>query len=166
MSEENDETWELSPENIHPNAARILTDEFYWDCVDDNSPFGNDTGADTLHFFHDWRVEHPETNAFVFLDELLAGWEVVNDHWDVVDSEQARELLKEDAFSLNTRDDAVIALAFGQFALEGRIEPEIKRRALLAMERQALPPLLESQAASASERLERLGKMRAVIEQQ
>jgi uncharacterized protein YfeS len=166
MSEENDETWELSPANIHPNAARILTDEFYWDCVDDNSPFGNDTGADTLHFFHDWREEHPDTNPIVFLDELLAGWEVDNDHWDVVESEQARELLREDAFGLNTRDDAVIAVALGQFALEGRIEPEIKRRALLAMERQALPPLLESRSAWASERVERLGKMRAVVEQQ
>jgi uncharacterized protein YfeS len=166
MSEDNDDAWELSPSNIHPTAARILTDAFYWDCVDDNSPFGNDTGADTLHFFHEWREQHPEANPVIFLDELLEGWEAVNDHWEVIDSEQVQKLLKEDAFSLSTRDDAVIAVAFGQFALEGRIEPEIKRRALLAMERQALPALLETWAVPAFERVERLGKMRAVVEQQ
>jgi uncharacterized protein YfeS len=165
MSQEDEELWELSPENSHPTAARILTDEFYWDCVDEDSPFGNDNGADTLAFFREWREEHPMSDPVEFLNELLERWEATNDYWDVVEPAEVQKLLEEDEFGFSTRDDTVIAVAFGQLVLEGKIESEIKRRALLAIERQSLPAVSDGWREYAAERVERLKKMREALEQ-
>src|SRR5262249_51844043 len=139
MSEDSDELWELSRESSHPKCASVLTDDFYWDCCDQNSPFGNDTGADTLALFRDWRASHPASDPIMFLDELLAAWEVTNDFWDVAEPTQVRKLLADDRFSFDTRDDAIIALAFAQLVLEGKVTPETKRRGLLAIGRQSVP---------------------------
>jgi uncharacterized protein YfeS len=165
MNEENEDLSELSPANSHPNAARILADQFYWDCVDDNSPFGNDTGADTLESLREWREEHPQSNPVRFLKQLLKEWEVTDDYWDVTDPVDVQRLLDADEFSFSTRDEAVIALAFGQLILEGKVEPEIKRRALSALERQSQPAIINRWGEHASERGERLQKMKAALEQ-
>lgn len=157
FDDEDEELGELSPENSHPNAAAILTEEFYWDCGDDNSPFGNDTGADTLEHFREWREEHPAENPIEFLDQLL-------DEWDVTDAAEAQKLRKKDEFSFSLRDEAIIALAFGQLLLEGKVDAEPKRRALLAIERQSLPTIVKFWKEFAEERTERLGKMKIVLE--
>lgn len=165
MSEENEVSWELLPGHSHPLAARILTDDFFWDEGDENSPFGNDTGADTLAFFREWREDHPKSSPVKFLDQLLQGWEASNDDWDATEPAEVERLLEDDEFSLRTRDDAVLAVAFGQLTLEGKIEPEIKCRALVALERQSLPSLLKGWGEHAAERTERLEKMKAALAQ-
>ncbi|MDQ6786369.1 MAG: hypothetical protein M3033_06065 [Acidobacteriota bacterium] len=161
---DDEEFWELSPNNSHPNAVAILTDEFYWDCADDNSPFGNDTGADTLADFREWREQHPTANPIEFLNQLLEQWEVTNDFWNVTDSNEAQQLWKEDEFSFRLRDESVIALAFGQLLIEGKVDAEPKRRALLAIERQLLSTMIENWEDFAEERVDRLEKMKAVLE--
>lgn len=57
-----DEEWELAPENSHPKAQAILTDDFLWDCADENSPLGNDTGADILAFYREAIQVTPDIN--------------------------------------------------------------------------------------------------------
>jgi uncharacterized protein YfeS len=157
---------ELSPEN-YPKAAQILTDEFYWDCTDEFSPFGNDDGADTFTFFREWREEHSRDNPVRFLDEHLEGWQVINGHWDVVDADEAVKLIKENEFSFFTRDNSIIAVAFGQILVDGKVHPEIKRRGLLAIERQLLPEINNlAGPGHAPERAERFEKMKAVLSQQ
>jgi uncharacterized protein YfeS len=165
MNTEDIEHWELSLDNCHPNAAQILTDDFYWDTVDENSPFGNDTGADTLHFFHQWRVQHPNTNPIIFLEHLLKEWNVTNDYWELTESSAVSDQLEKDEFSFNTRDEALIALAFGQLAIESKIDPEVRRRTLSALRRQAQPAALSKWGRHSAERVERLGKMKAALEQ-
>ena len=164
FDEEDDELWVLSPENSHPNAVAILTDEFYWDCGDDNSPFGNDTGADTLEHFREWREKHWMETPITFLDKLLDEWDVTNDFWDVTDAAEAQKLREQDEFSFNLRDEAIIALAFGQLLLAGKVDAEPKRLALLAIERQSLPTIIKFWKEFAEERAERLGKMKSVLE--
>jgi uncharacterized protein YfeS len=164
MSDFDDEEWELSPDHSHPNAAGLLTDEFYWDEADDNSPFGNDTGADTFGDFREWREEHPAENPIKFLDKLLGEWDVTNDSWDVTDANEVQRLLGQDDFSFRLRDKAIIALAFGQLVIEGKVDAEPKQRALLAIERQSLPTIVEMWEDFADERVERLEKMKVVLE--
>lgn len=162
MSE--DDEWELAPENSHTLAARLLTDEFYWDCTDDNSPFGNDTGADTLAAYRVWRGQNSRSSPDEFLDELLEGWEVANESWDVTDPAEVRRLLEEDEYILNVRDDAVIALAFGQLVLVGEVGRESRRRALLALQRQSLLAVIEQRGwVDAVARAARLAKMARVL---
>lgn len=163
--DENEELWELSPETAHPNAAQILTDEFFWDCMDENSPFGNDTGADALKFFREWRAAHTRANPLEFLGKILREvFEVPDAHWNVVELDQVRALLNDSEYDLSVRDDTVIAVAFGQIVLEGRVETEIKRRALLALQRQSLPAVIEHRGwVSPAARIERLERMREVL---
>lgn len=160
---DDEELWELSPENSHPNAVAILTDDFYWDEIDDNSPFGNDTGNDTLKHFQEWREKNWTETPIAFLDQLLGNWEVTNDFWEVTDASEAQKLLEQDEFSFIERDEVIIALAFGQLLLAGKVDAESKRRALLAIERQSLP-IITKYWNSAEERTERLGKMKSVLE--
>lgn len=116
----------ISPENSHPNAVAILTDEFYWHELDDNSPSGNDTGNDTLKLFQEWREKYWMDSPIVFLDKLLKRWKVINDFWDVTDTAEAQNLLEHDRFSFIVRDEAIIALAFGQLLLAGKVDAELK----------------------------------------
>ena len=166
MSEdENEDAWDLSPDTSHPRAAQILTDEFFWDCVDENTPFGNDTGADALAFFREWRQEHARSNPVEFLEEILGEeFEVSDAHWNAVEPAQVQELLDESEDDLLVLDDTVIAVAFGQIVLEGSVETEIKRRALLALQRQALPAVIKHRGCvNPPERIERFERMREVL---
>lgn len=99
----------------------------------------------------------------VFLDKLLAKWEVTNDFWDLTDESEIKKLRGKDKFSFYVRDYAVISLAFGQLLLAGKIDAEPKRRALLAIERQSLPIIVKSWT-DPEERIERLRKMKTVLE--
>jgi uncharacterized protein YfeS len=139
-----DDEWDLSPENAHPAARAVMAQSFFWDCVDEDSPLGNDTGADVLAFFREWRSENPGTSPIDFLTELLRGWEVADTDWDVTDPERVVELQRADRFGFEHRDDAIIGLAFAQLVLEGTIDTEVLRRALLALRRQATPAALDS----------------------
>ena len=155
---------ELSPEN-YPRAARVLAEDFYWDCTDEFSPFGNDDGADALALFRQWRAENPISHPLEFLDELLQSWEVDNCNWDVVDATEAVRLINEDEFSFRARDNCVIAVAFAQILFDEVIDSEIKRRVLLAINRQLLPKILNKLLGEAhfAEFTEKMTKMKTVL---
>lgn len=163
--DEDGDLWELSPDAAHPKAAQLLKDEFFWDCVDENTPFGNDTGADTLKFFRAWRKEHPCANASEFLGEILGEvFEVPDAHWNVIEPVQVQALLDESDDDVCVRDDTLIAVAFGQIVLEGKVDAEIKRRALLALQRQSLPVVIKHRGwVDPQGRIERLRRMREVL---
>lgn len=149
----------------YPRGAKILSEGFYWDCTDEFSPFGNDDGADTLEAFVEWREEHPRANPLKFLEQFLKEWDVKNDYWEVVDASKALALLEQDEFSFTTRDNCLIAVAFGQILVDGKVAPELKRRALLAIERRLLPQVSEKLFGQGhrAEATEKLGKMKAVL---
>lgn len=138
-----DGDWELSPENAHPKAVKSLKEEFFWDICDDAAPFGTDTGCDTLMFYRDWHQENPTPNPNTFLAELLQGWKVVNDCWDLLSKVEIMNEFEKDHYSLITRDRVIIALAFAQIVLDGKCDKTIKQKALWAIERQQSEVLLK-----------------------
>lgn len=154
---------DLSPDDCHPRAAAALADPFFWSLTDETAPFGNETAHDTLTAFRDFRDEHPKGSPIELLDALLARWEVDNVHWNAVDAAEVQAIGEEDEYSLLTRDEAILALAFSQIVTEGRLDPEVRRRALLALARQALPALLSAFEGRALERALRIDRMRAVL---
>ncbi|XXT22324.1 hypothetical protein WME94_12255 [Sorangium sp. So ce429] len=154
---------DLSPDDCHPRAAAALTDPFFWSVTDETAPFGNETAHETLTAFRDFRDEHPKGSPLELLDALLARWEVENAHWNAVEAAEVQALGEEDEYSLLTRDEAILALAFSQIVTEGRLDPEVRRRALLALARQALPAVLSAFEGRALERALRIDRMRAVL---
>lgn len=154
---------DLSPEHSHFRARAALTDAFFWDASDDTAPFGSETGRDVLDALRDFRDEHPRESPVQLLDELLGRWEVVNDHWDAIEADEVQALGEDDEYSLLTRDEAVIALAFAQVVVEGQVDPEVRRRAMLALKRQSLPALLHGWGERRLARAERVERMANVL---
>lgn len=154
---------ELSRDDAHPKAIEALTDAFFWDADDLGSPLGGDTGRDVLDALSGAREADPHARALTVLDDVLATWEVANDSWDVVSEREVQAIGEDDEFSLLTRDEAILALAFAQIVVEGRIESEVRRRALLALTRQALPALLHGWGDKRLERALRVERMREIL---
>jgi len=154
---------DLAREDAHPKAQEALTDAFFWDGNDLGAPLGGDTGRDVLEALRDAREADPRGNILVVLDEILAGWEVANDSWDVVRESEVQTIGEDDELSLLTRDEAILALAFAQIVVDGRVDPEVRRRALLALTRQALPALLHGWGDKRLERALRVERMREIL---
>jgi len=155
----------LSRDDSHPLARAALGDDFFWDIADPCSPFGDETGREVLEAFRDFRVEEPRGNPLTLLGELLTRWEVADTSWDTTDEAEVQAVGADDELGLLVRDEAILALAFAQIIVEGKVEPEVRRRALIALTRQSLPALLHGWGDSARARATRLVKMRAVLVQ-
>ena len=153
----------LSRDDSHPRARAALADDFFWDTADPCSPFGDETGREVLEAFRDFRVEEPRGNPLTLLGELLARWEVADASWDTVDPDEVQAVGADDELGLLVRDEAILALAFAQIIVEGKVEPEVRRRALLALTRQSLPALIHGWGDSARARTEHMARMRAVL---
>lgn len=156
----------LTPESAHPNARALLVEAWFWNVSDDDSPFGNDTGADTLSFFREWRAEHQRAEAEEFLEFLLGRWDVRNEGWECLDGPLLATTLPKNYFHILTRDDVAIAIAFGQLVLDGSIDRKIRQLALYALQRQLLPEVIRFRGwVDADERRQRLDRMKVIVEQ-
>jgi uncharacterized protein YfeS len=156
---------DLAREDSHPRAREALVDAFFWDASDPCSPFGDETGREVLEAFRDFRIEEPRGNPLALLGDLLARWEVADQAWDAVEADEVQAIGADDELGLLLRDEAVVALAFAQIVVEGRVEPEVRRRALLALTRQSLPALIHGWGDRARLRGERVERMLAVLAQ-
>lgn len=154
-----------SREEAGPKAREALTDAFFWDPHDPTGPFGNDTALEVFEALRDFCDEHEHDRAspIGLLDELLARWEIANDGWDVVAEDEVQSLGEDDELGLLVRDEAILALAFGELILRGRIDPEARRRAMLALTRGALPALLHGYGERMKKRETRVARMREVM---
>lgn len=150
-------------EEAHPKAREALADAFFWDASDPCGPFGNDTALEVYEELRDLRDDDPAASAVVLLDELLERWEVANEAWDVVGADEVQALGADDELGLLVRDEAILALAFGDLVLTGRVDPEVRRRAMLALSRQALPALLHGFGERMKAREERVARMREIL---
>jgi uncharacterized protein YfeS len=113
----------------------------------------------------EWRAKHPRADAEKFLALLLGRWDVRNEDWDCLDRAVLSSTLPSSHFHVLTRDDVVIAIAFGQLVLDGRVDPKIQQLALLSVQRQVLPEVIGFRGwVDAAERRTRLGRMKDVLE--
>jgi uncharacterized protein YfeS len=127
-------------ETSHPAFVKILQEDFYYDCMDEFSPFGNDDGADTLFRLQDWYEEHgnlkdPES----FLKEVIEGaLGMDTQHLRLTDKDQIIKIHGNEVFLFNTIDNVIIATAFGQYKIEGSLDASLRELAQIALERQKM----------------------------
>ena len=132
--------FEFTPEKAHPKAKALLIEEFYWSPIDETGPFGSDDGSDSFYQFRQWRVDNKKVSPAIFLKELLEEWGFPSFDMDKTD---VKELLtKIDAGMIIVQDNAVIAIGFGQFVLEGKIDNDIKDLTKKAIKREMTDELL------------------------
>ena len=64
--------WNVTPETAHPKARQLLRDSIVWSYGDDDSPLGNDTGADTFASYLAFRATKPVASVHQFIRDELA----------------------------------------------------------------------------------------------
>lgn len=144
-TDEEGETYILSPVNAHPHAKALLTEKFYWNDTDESCPFGNDDGADAFYAFRQWRISNKDSSPVLFLKELIKSWGYPQFDLNETNAQaigQYISLHPMGDMSLLGQDNAIIAVAFGQLILEGRIVSEMQALSRAAIRRQLLPLLL------------------------
>jgi uncharacterized protein YfeS len=159
--------WDVTPETAHARARSLIpADSILWDYGDEDSPLGNDTGADTFASYLTFRNTRPADGAAQFAKEELASFEATDSEWDQLEGDELRAALELDnGFSILTRDDVIIALAFAQLLIDGRVDPDVNQRAIAALRRQADPVVLTFRRGDPDPgRANQLAEFQAILE--
>lgn len=82
----NGERFEFSPTTAHPNAKKLMKEDFYWSPIDESGPFGSDAGSDAAYGFQKWRKSHPSTFPILYLKQLIDTWNFPPFAWDELDT--------------------------------------------------------------------------------
>ena len=158
-----DEEEGLSRSTSHPGFVSRFTEEFYYDVLDDFSPFGNDDGADTLFELQDWyRKTKGKKDIMQWLFKYIDGMgfkyksQAVSEL--VVTPEDIAELNAEDPFCIPALNNCIIAAAFGQHKISGQLDSRLKQAAIVSFKRQAIVAVADNETYS-SDFLERYKKM-------
>ncbi len=184
------DNFELSPENAHPKAKELLTEDFYWSPIEESAPFGSDDGSDAFYGYREWRNINKTESPIEYLKNLLSEWGFPPFDWKTLDTIKIDEYINgnntigtsvnQDQISVMKKhfkemaesegkefdealfnqslnaasgdmggtyllgiDNAIIAVGFGQFVLEGLIHKELKELTKIALQRELTPILVD-----------------------
>lgn len=145
-------------ETSHPAFVQAMTADFYYDCTDDFSPFGNDEGADLLYQLEDWyrskklsrniekwMYQHIDDMGFTYQSKGCA---------PILDLDTLKTIQEEDDYMLLSMDQCIIATGFGQLKITGILEPRLKELSLTALKRQMLLDADDGEDTEYQERLQ------------
>ena len=132
---DDDETG-LHPLTSHPRFRAHFKDEFYYDCVDEEAPFGSDEGSDTLAQIEEDMRKNKAPDFAAFPKKI------VETYWDMdyipasdLSKEVIEKLVKADEMNLIQSDMVTYATAFAQIKITGKLDESLKAAALNAMKR-------------------------------
>lgn len=136
-----DEECGLHPLTSHPNFREHFIDEFYYDCGEEEAPFGSDEGSDTLAFIAEI-VRKKGLIDFDAYPQLLIEKDWGMKYIPALEAELSEDLVKkvlaEDEMNLGQSDMVTYATAFAQIKITGYVNKTLKERAILAMKRMAI----------------------------
>ena len=129
----------------HPEAVRLMPEDFFWNTADDFTPFGSDEGSESYHSWREWRQQNPTSSSFEYIAGILDGRP--QDYNDaLLEAARIEAALDphnyddEDPFETSydpwTLDVTIIATGLSQLVDEGRIDPETKPLMRTAVKRQ------------------------------
>jgi uncharacterized protein YfeS len=142
MIAEDEGNWD-NPDNAHPEAQRILVWDWAWDIVDEETPFGNDTGWDTMEELAEWLEENPDADPMELFEEMMEDYDQGAD-WNSLDEDEIAGILDDEDQWLTHRDDLVLAFAFGLLIREGSMPEAIRDHALGAARRHQLAAMKDA----------------------
>jgi uncharacterized protein YfeS len=139
------------PETAHPRARELMTEDFFWDCTDEDAPFGSDEGNDAYYEFRSWRERNKKKKLTACLAWIMHGEKLEQYNTSLCTDDAIERDLKNpngvflaDAYDTFTLDTTVIATALGQLLDEGRIDTDAKPYVRVAVMRQLHPKILTS----------------------
>jgi len=136
---------EISFLNAHPNAQRLMKDEFFYDITDQLSPFGDDDSWETFMAFQEWLQTNSNRNKMEFIHQQISYWDYPPFDLNTTDFDVINRYLQTSPLHnrfLYGTDEAIIATAFGQLYLEGLIDLNIRNLAITAIKRQTLTEMI------------------------
>ena len=127
----------------HPTFRKYFSNEIYYDCGDEEAPFGSDEGNDALYELQETIQKKKKINFFDFPRVLIEKiWEM---DYLTPDLKQTDEELKTQA-KLNFKglpgeqiilqsDQVILAVTFGQVKITGKIDKNLLELALKSLNR-------------------------------
>ena len=132
-----DEDYGLHRKTSHPHFVRYLTNDFYYDCGDEETPFGSDEGSDALHELAQAFRKNANLDTLAFPQKLICeywGMDYLPPQLDQT-AENIAELCKQQETEVCQSDKVIIATAFGSIKITGRLKLELQQLALFAIQR-------------------------------
>ena len=163
---EEDDNDEIAIENAHPIAQQLMKDEFFYSVADEHAPFGNDDGWEVLYSLKEWMPENEGVSKKQFIDWKLAAWSYPSFNYLTTDLEEGRAFAENGEIGLRLLmgiDQAIIATAFGQLYLEGKIDSDLNTIVETVIRRQLSNHFIEMWGEHQSDRTEKLQKMLQVL---
>ena len=148
---EEERNWELSPRDVSPKVQSLLKEAFFWELVNETSPFGGDFGADARVCFLMWREKNPEKNPMNFVLSEIESYGRQSDYIQVENEEELKSLFADSKLDPFAQDWIIIATAFTQFMIEERIDEEMLKQAVISVRRQSYSSVLEYWMSSVRE---------------
>ncbi|WP_283164842.1 WGR domain-containing protein [Lysinibacillus sp. BPa_S21] len=127
------------PKTSHPRFVAHFTEEFYYDCGDEEAPFGSDEGSDTLYELEEVIRKKRIIDFATFPKHLIENiWGMHYISIDTLDEKAIRDMAKEHEMDMIQSDMITYATAFGQIKITGKLDTTLKKNALLALKRLAI----------------------------
>jgi len=123
-------------------SGKLMKEEFFWNCVDEECPFGSDEGWEAYYSYRDWRSENPKNRIVDYMDEImLERSDEYNDDLTADDVilqsvNKPQTAFLGDEYDPQVLDETVIAICLGQLIDEGKIDLSLRPFARVAIERQ------------------------------
>lgn len=158
---------EISFANAHRNAQALMPDDFFYNVIDDSAPFGNDDGWDVLYSLKEWIADNPGVSKKEFVDEKLAEWNYPAFNYQTTDIKDAIAFWNSTEIGFRLLmgiDQAIIATAFGQLYLEGKMDPDIKEIVRIVLGRQMTSEMLDAWDDMKQDRKKKLQKLIHVVQ--
>ncbi len=131
-----DEEFEIHPKTSHPSFVEACTDPLYYDCTDEEAPFGSDEGADALYELQ--RAVRKNKN----LDFADFARHIIEDLWEMdyipaedLEANGLKALLDTNEMDVMQTDMVTYAVAFGQIKITGTIDEELRKAAVASLKR-------------------------------
>ncbi len=123
---------------FHPKAREVLDDPFFWDCIDEIAPHGNDTGADLLEDFQKWNKRNSQKSPLIFLENLFSKWDIEPIDWHLAKRNAVLKVESDRPIELALCNEAAIALAFAVLKQRANCPADVALLAMCAFERSSI----------------------------
>lgn len=127
-----DEEEGTTRKTCHPSFNSILKDDIYINIIDEFSPFGNDEGWETLRELEKWYLNEYSEDSLIldFITEYSTtnwGWSEIHlPKLQTLDLDEIAKIQEEEEDFLVIFPQIIIATAFGQFKITGKIDDYLK----------------------------------------
>ena len=112
----------------HPRAVELMAEDFFWNAVHDNTPFGSDEGFESYYCWRDWRSSNPDASLSDAIIWILGG--TYEDFLSLAKDPDPGQAFNNSAFVVDwdlwTLNITIVTTALSQLLDEGTIDGAIK----------------------------------------